>query len=127
MKSDRTIEDILKSTSSVLFPEEFGNRKVELDTRDCDGDTPLHVMAGRNDRVAVEMLIEAGADINALGDMGETPLHVATRRESLLSMEALLFSGAKTNIKNEFGENVQEAVKRKGGKIEKIFRKYRRN
>ena len=127
MKNERTLEDILQSTSETLFPAEMGKKVVKLNSKDSDGDTPLHIMAGRNDKDAVERLVEAGANIDATGDMGETPLHVALRTESIRSIEALLFSGARTNIKNEFGESAQEVMKRKGGNIEKTFRKYRRN
>lgn len=43
-------------------------------------------MVERKDRYAVDLLIAAGADVNAVGDMGETPLHVALRQNNLCIM-----------------------------------------
>ena len=59
-----------------------------------DGDTPLHVMLWRSDVQAVIALIDAGVDVNAVGDMSETPLHIAVRNEGSVSIEALLHAGA---------------------------------
>jgi uncharacterized protein len=70
------LEEVLMSTSDVLFPAELGERRVEVSSRDVDGDTPLHVMAWRDDVVGAEILLAAGADVDAVGDMGTTPLHV---------------------------------------------------
>jgi len=80
MKKCRSLAEVLQSTSDVLFPDEMGERVVAVDSRDVCGDTPLHVMTWRSDRHAVKLLIEAGADIDAIGDMSETPLHIATRK-----------------------------------------------
>ncbi len=70
------LEDVLQSTSDSLFPADLGGRAVTIDSRGGDDDTPMHVMAWRNDLEGVEVLIRSGADVNATGDMGETPLHV---------------------------------------------------
>ena len=64
----RTLEDILASCSDSLFPAQIGRAPVHLQSVDCDGDTPLHVLLRRNDTEAVLMLIAAGAKINAVGD-----------------------------------------------------------
>lgn len=100
----RGLDEILASTSDVLFPAEMGLRKIELDTCDVDGDTPLHVMLWRSDNYAAEVLIEAGIDVNAVGDMGETPLHIAIRKENARLIRALLDAGAKIDIRSEFGQ-----------------------
>ena len=68
------------SASDVLFPEDLGERLVTIHSRASDGDSPLHVMVWRRDTAGAEVLVAAGADINAVGDMGETPLHVAVSR-----------------------------------------------
>ena len=82
-KRRATLEEILASTSDILYPAELGEKPVTINSTDCDGDTPLHVMVWRKDRYAVNLLIEAGADVNAAGDMTETPLHVAIGQEDL--------------------------------------------
>jgi ankyrin repeat protein len=121
-----TLEEILASTSDVIFPEELGEQPITIASADCDGDTPLHVMVWRKDRYAVDLLIEAGANIDAVGDMSETPLHVAVGQEDLPIIEALLKAGAKANIRSEFNETAAERAKKKGGEIAKLFNQYLR-
>ena len=125
--SSRTLEAVLQSTSETLFPAGMGKQEVKVESTDSDGDTALHVIAGRNDALGVELLIEAGAKIDAIGDMGETPLHSALRNNALKSMEVLLFNQARTDIKSEFGASARGIAKEKGGQVEKTFRQYRRN
>lgn len=120
-KHRATLEEILASTSDVLFPAEMGEKIVSISSSDCNGDTPLHVMAWRNDIYAVKRLLNAKANPNAIGDMGETPLHVAISQESPEIIQALLQAGAKTNIRSEFNETAKEKAIRKGGAIAKLF------
>lgn len=120
-KHRATLEEILASTSDVLFPAEMGEKAVSISSTDCDGDTPLHVMVWRNDAYAVKVLLEAGANPNAIGDMGETPLHVAVSKENCTIAETLLQADAKVNIRSDFNETAQERAIRKGGAIAKLF------
>ncbi|HVR69056.1 MAG TPA: ankyrin repeat domain-containing protein [Verrucomicrobiae bacterium] len=120
-KERRTLAEILESTSDVLFPQGMGEENVEIDSRDTSGDTPLHVMAWRNDRYGVKLLIEAGADVNAIGDMGETPLHVAVRKGNTAIVDALLRAGSDPNIRSEFDKTPQEIAKTMSKDIQKAF------
>jgi uncharacterized protein len=104
MKERRSLEEILQSTSGVIFPAELGERPAAIDSSDACGDTPLHVMVWRSDRYAVKLLVESGADVNAIGDMSETPLHVAIRIGDLEIVEALLRGGAALDVRSEFNE-----------------------
>jgi uncharacterized protein len=121
MPQRRSLSEILQSTSDVLFPEQMGKAAVELDSKDVDGDTPLHVMVWRGDRDAVEVLIAAGARIDAVGDMGQTPLHVAVMRADEHISELLLRAGASPNIRSEFGDTPGELAESKGGTMQKLF------
>lgn len=123
-KQRATLNEILASTSDVLFPAELGAKRVAIDSTDCDGDTPLHVMVRRTDRYAVNLLIKAGANVDAIGDMGETPLHVAVSMENIEIIEALLKAEAKTNIRSEFNETSAERAAKKGGEIDKLFKNH---
>ncbi len=123
-KKRKSLEEILKSTSDSLFPDKMGNKKVKVNSKDCTGDTPLHIMTLRSDRYAVDILIENGADVNAVGDMTETPLHVAIRKGDLYIVEALLNAGSKIDIRSEFNETSAEKAKKTGGEIEKLFNQY---
>jgi cytohesin len=50
--------------------------RVDGRTRE-DGSTPLHIAAGSGALDVVQLLVEAGADINSHNDVGLTPLHQA--------------------------------------------------
>ncbi|WP_211315749.1 ankyrin repeat domain-containing protein [Isoalcanivorax indicus] len=119
-KQRMTLEEILQATSDSLFPAERGKRLVAVNSTDVDGDTPLHVMAVRGDSFACQALVDAGADVNAIGDMGQTPLHVAISRGYIEIVELLLRAGARTDIQSEFGETQLEKAKKKGGEIARL-------
>jgi len=120
-KARRSLAEILASTSNVLFPAELGKAPVTIDSTDCDGDTPLHVMVRRNDSHGVQTLIDAGANVNGIGDMGETPLHIAIGQANLTIMALLLAAGARTDIRSEFGETAAEKAIRQGGALAKCL------
>ena len=101
--TDRTLEDVLQSTSDCLYPAEMGKRAVNIASTDCDGDTALHVLIWRSDTSGAILLIKSGANVNAIGDMGETPLHVAIRKDNRAVVRALIAAGAETDIVSEFG------------------------
>ena len=107
----KTLDEVLASTSDVVFPAEAGRQKVELNSRCCDGDTPLHVVAWRNDFEAAQVLVSAGADVNAIGEMGETPLHVAVHNENGKMARLFLDAGGRTDIRGEFGTVLELAAK----------------
>jgi ankyrin repeat protein len=112
MTTKRTLGEVLQSTSESLFPAELGKAKVKINSTDCDGDTPLHVLIWRGDTEGAILLISNGAPIDAIGDMGETPLHVAIAKKDTRIISALIEAGAKTDIVSEFGETaIQKAAK----------------
>ena len=117
----RTLQDVLQSTSDVLFPAEVGERPVAIDSLDVEGDTPLHVMTWRNDLEAVELLVGAGANVNAVGDMGETPLHVAISMSNPRLVRCLLSAGARDDIRSEFGESPRDKALSAGGQLAELF------
>lgn len=67
---------------------------VPLDAR---GDTPLHIAASRGDLGFVRMLLDAGADPNALNRNGVSPLTSACPLGAEDVVEALLAAGANPN------------------------------
>lgn len=116
------LEEVLASIAHVMFPGDDVPREIRLDTRASDGDTPLHVFAWRKDEAVARLLIAAGADPNAIGDMGETPLHVAVRQGMPELADALLAAGASPDIVSEFEETPREMALREGGRLADVFR-----
>lgn len=119
----RSLSDVLQSVSDALFPADMGHARIEVASRDVYGDTPLHVVVWRNDEYAAKLLLEAGADPNAIGDIGETPLHVAVRARSIGLVRLLLSSGANPNIRCEFGDSASERADAIGGELAREFRR----
>jgi ankyrin repeat protein len=92
-----------------------------LTYRAPDDDSCLHIAIWRGDLRSVELLIKAGLDVNAIGDMSETPLHVAITQQSLPIIERLLRAGAKSDIRSEFGRTAAEMAEAAGGEIGILF------
>lgn len=96
----QTLEDVLRRV------EEGGwyTPPVTLASRQGDdpgGDTPLHTAVVWNCEVSVRILIDAGADLNARGDLGCTPLHDAVSFNQHRIAELLLEAGAEMDSINE--------------------------
>ncbi len=121
LKSRETLDQLLLSCSETLFPAEMGEAPVHIASRASDGDTPLHVMLWQENTYGALLLIEAGADLNAVGDMSETPLHVAVSRGNIVVVEALLKSGANPAAKSEFGKSPKEMAFELGGEMQRCF------
>ena len=71
----------------------------DLEERDRIG-TPLHHAAARGQAAVVALLLEAGADPNALTRYGATALHRAAWRGDRASVERLLAAGADPGIES---------------------------
>lgn len=74
-----------------------------------DGDRLIHIAALRGDIETVELLLAAGEDINAAGDMGDTPAHYAAMGDHRKLFDLLLSRGADQTLRNEFGLTVASA------------------
>lgn len=77
---------------------------VVATTIGCFGNTPLHVAAIRGDAESVSLLIRAGANVNAHGEMGFTPLHEAVLHGHCNVASRLLGLGASTSSVNDDGD-----------------------
>lgn len=65
--------------------------------------TPLHQAAASGDALEVQLLLKAGADVNAQDTNGWSPLHFAAQASSAGCTDALLRAGADTTLKDSFG------------------------
>jgi ankyrin repeat protein len=71
---------------------------------DSNGDSLLHIAAQNGDAKTIELLLDAGIDIDQLGDMESTALHYAYQGGHRQAIEVLLNRGATTGIRNLFGK-----------------------
>jgi hypothetical protein len=111
--------------------------QADLAAVDDDGRTPLHwgpfayapqpkhiyaklgephdtVWVDPGPAVVIEMLLDAGADIEARDLNGDTPLYEAANIGSVRGVEKLLERGAKANVKNKKGRSPMDEAKRRG-------------
>ena len=85
-----TIKTLLKSDPSLI------------DARDTDGSTPLHCATWKGHEKVAELLLKAGANVNAVNEnehWGTTPLHAAAHANQAKIAQLLLDHGA--NVKAE--------------------------
>lgn len=96
----RTIEDIFRQIESVA---DFSGHQIDsVHYRNGYDDTPLHIVANWGDIEAIKLLVNAGADVNAIGETGFTPLHCAAEQNWPEAVELLLALGA-TQIPDKDG------------------------
>lgn len=92
----------------------LGNN-VDASTRDRDDNTPLHCAAASNAVLVAQMLVRAGADVNARRNKdGWTPLHCAAHRKHLDMVGFLLKKGAHANAHTNDGRTSHEIALAKG-------------
>lgn len=70
------------------------NAREVIEARDEHKGTALHLAAEYGDRECMQVLIDAGADLNARDKWGWTPLHWAAHDENAASVRFLLHAGA---------------------------------
>jgi ankyrin repeat protein len=97
----KNIDEILKavgSTAEFLFEGCASIHQIG-----CFGDTPLHIVCSWGDAEAVDTLIQAGADVNAIGEAKMTPLFSAVMGRSVDVVNLLLRAQADLAVENEDG------------------------
>jgi ankyrin repeat protein len=68
------------------------------------GDTLLHCAAAQGQPAACRLLLDGGADVNAVGNQGKRPLHYAARAGSLATAKVLLGHGAALDATDDRGQ-----------------------
>ncbi|XP_077490325.1 85/88 kDa calcium-independent phospholipase A2-like isoform X2 [Amblyomma americanum] len=119
-----------KTTQCLETMIELG---CDLDAKNFQGNTALHIMVARGRLSCVISLLSHGANVNAIGSDGDSPLHVAVRvvkgnkkarqkaeppKSDVSLIHALIVFGADVNQRNQKGETARHlaAVSKLGKK-----------
>ena len=87
--------------------EFFINRGADVNVKNREGNTPLHLVVYRGELDIAEFLVSNGADVNAKNNDGWTPLH---RVKNLSTAKFLVSKGADVNAKNKWGWTPRDAA-----------------
>ena len=88
---------------------------VAVNARYGDDSTALHWAAYWDDRETVDLLLAAGAQVNAADDHGVTPLWLACANGATApTIERLIRSGATTDVRHSSGESALMSAARTG-------------
>lgn len=104
-----TLREVLSDAADL---DEFaGVSPVEVNTRGISGLTPLHWIATLGDLRGAELLLDAGAQVNAADDAGNTPLHEAVSSRQHLLVGLLLNRGADADLRNNSGKTARDIAR----------------
>lgn len=76
-----------------------------MNAKNFQGETVLHVMISRNKLPCILTLLSYGADVNATGPNGNAPLHLSVRASDVTVVQALIVFGAKLGSENTSNES----------------------
>lgn len=89
-------------------------KKLDVNVSDADGTTALHWASYRDEVESADLLIRAGARVDAATDLGVTPLWTACLNGSESMVRRLLQAGANPNAALLLGETPVMAAARSG-------------
>ena len=89
-------------------------QKVSANSTEADGTTALHWASYRDELESADLLIRAGAGVNAATDLGATPLWLASQNGSAAMVRRLLEAGANPNAALRLGETPLMVAARSG-------------
>lgn len=98
----RTAEEVLETVGDVV---EFGSiQPVRIDSVGIFGSQPLKIVVTWDDASAVQLLLDAGASIDAQHEEGDTALHHAIQMGHFAIARLLIGRGANQRIRNNEGK-----------------------
>jgi cytohesin len=106
-----TLEELLLAFRTRLVLEE---RPIDINEVGYDDDRPLHFAAVWGDVEAIEMLVAAGAEVDARGEFNFTPLFHAVGQGHVAAARRLLELGASPHVLGDWGGSPAELARSDG-------------
>jgi ankyrin repeat protein len=108
MMEFKTAENVLDAV--MKGSTEFGNyaQRPTVNSKGFFGNVPLMPVITWGSEKAVELLLDAGADINAICEDGNTPLHHAVQMGEFKIARILVARGANQEIINDEGKKPRD-------------------
>ncbi|XP_031619950.1 serine protease persephone-like [Contarinia nasturtii] len=101
------------NTMSLHKIEELIKNGSSVNSKDDNGDFPIHVASALGEQPVVDALIKNGADVNVLDKDGRTPLHRAVSEGHVEVVELLIENNVNISIRAANGESATDiALKR---------------
>jgi ankyrin repeat protein len=95
---------VLKLSTNLLESVlEDSQYRKQINAKDLSQRTPIHWAVDRGDEATTKVLLEAGADADALDQYGRTPLSLAASCGSTIILELLILHGAKVDARDNHG------------------------
>jgi ankyrin len=91
---------------------------ADVNARDSEGRTALHVASQWNNPDVISALLAAGAEVDAGDNQHMTPLQIACSWGGMAAARSLLDAGADPNARDDNGGTALESVSSLGGKLE---------
>jgi FOG: Ankyrin repeat len=104
-EQDRSVLMRAAEAGNLLFVAHLLDMGADTSLIDPDGHTALHLAAIDGDDGVIEMLISAGAEVDALDSQNRTPLWYACANNypDSAAVEVLLRAGADTRLRDQAG------------------------
>jgi ankyrin repeat protein len=110
--SQELLESVSKGELSKV--KDFVNKGADINIKNKDGKTPLHIAVENNYEDIIKFLLENKADVNVKDNEGNTPLHIAIKKGNYFVIKELIKFGADKNAKNNKGETPLDLAKELG-------------